>query len=67
MLLDIFPLQGKSINHKYGNENVYFAKSVRKIKYLYPAQIYIYLCFKKNLNMLRHVNIIFVLKTKRFD
>jgi len=54
MLLDIFPVQGKSMNHKYifilisnyGNK-IGWKQSVRKMKYLYPAQkrIYIYFSF----------------------
>jgi len=35
----------------HNNENAYFAKSVRKIKYLYPAQKHIYVINLKKIRI----------------
>jgi len=44
--------------NNYDNKNVYFAKSVRKIKYLYPAQNHIYVN-KKQIKKLPQHRIVF--------
>jgi len=53
-LLEILPLQKKFTDHNYvfvdkhDKENVYFSKSVRKIKYSYVTQKHIYVKNKKH-------------------